>query len=354
MNYFFGFSYWKHGFVEPFFEQKSIFINTFSAKRYLEKALKRGLNQHSRIFIWGKKNFPDVERYAHLHGIKIYRVEDGFIRSVGLGSDLTQPFSLVVDSLGIYFDPTQPSDLEMILQNHLFTSEEIGRAQKIREYMIEKRLSKYNLYENVELQLPDNRHIIVVPGQVEDDASIIYGAQRMTNLELLQQVRRKRPEAYILYKPHPDVLVGNRIGHIDENEALRFCDRVVTEVGIDTVLAHADEVHTMTSLVGFEAMMRGIDVFTYGRPFYAGWGLSEDIHTIERRTRRLTLDELVAGTYLIYPRYLHPDTLKPCSAEELLAALDSRKNGYNQSFTIRLRNWLSRKLQLYIRIFKGM
>jgi len=354
MNYFFGFSYWKHGFTEPFFEQKPIFINPLLGRGHLKKALSKGLDSQKTIYIWGRKSFPDVEQYAHLYNIPIFRVEDGFIRSVSLGSDLTQAYSLVVDLRGIYFDPTQPSDLEHILQNHIFTETEILRARKIKEYLIEKKLSKYNVYDDTVLNFPSDKKIIVVPGQVEDDASIAYGAAGMTNLKLLQQVRFNRPNAYIVYKPHPDVLSGNRVGQVDSDEALMYCDRIVTEVSIDSVLSCADEVHTMTSLVGFEALMRGIKVSTYGVPFYAGWGLSEDARRCERRTRTLTVDELVAGALLLYPRYIHPQTLQKCEIEELLEALEVERKSYKNSLWLKVRNVMSRKSQMLIRGFKGM
>lgn len=353
MNYFFGFSYWKHPFVEPFFDEKLHFVNTLFGNP-LKKALRKGLNPRSRIYIWGKKSFPDVEHYAYTHRMRIYRVEDGFIRSVGLGSDLTQPYSLVVDSRGIYFDPTQESDLEHILQNHPFSTEEIDKGRKIREYLIEKKLSKYNVYDNIDLDFPEGKSIVVVPGQVDDDASIRFGAPGMSNLELLKQVRHNRPGAYIVFKPHPDVLAGNRAGDVDEAEALKYCDRIVTEVGIDSVLAYADEVHTMTSLVGFEALMRGVKVTTYGVPFYAGWGLNEDTRQCERRIRKLGIDELVAGVYLLYPRYINPVTMKQCEIEEVLLYLDQQRSIYRHSRSIRIRNWLSRKSQMAIRMIKGL
>jgi capsular polysaccharide export protein len=353
MNYFFGFSYWKHPFVEPFFEEKPVFINTLFGS-FLKKSLRKGLNQDSAIYIWGKKSFPDVEHYAYTHRIPIFRVEDGFIRSVGLGSDLTQPYSLAVDSRGIYFDPTNESDLEYLIQNHTFSSEEITRARKIRHYLIDKKLSKYNVYDNIDLDFPKDKLVIVVPGQVDDDASIRFGALGMSNLELLKQVRKNRPDAYIVFKPHPDVLVGNRAGDVDEAKALQYCDRVVTEIGIDSVLAHADEVHTMTSLVGFEALMRGIKVVTYGVPFYAGWGLSEDLRICERRTRKLSIDELVAGTYLLYPRYIDPITLQRCEIENVLEYLDRERGIYRHSIVVNIRNWCSRKAQMLIRMVKGL
>lgn len=354
MNYFFGFSYWKHGFIEPFLDEQPIFINPLFGRDHLKKALRNGLDSKSRMFIWGRKEFSEVEDFAQKNGIPVFRIEDGFIRSVGLGSDLTQPYSLVVDSRGIYFDPTHESDLEYILQNHSFTEDELKRAAALRHYLIDKKLSKYNLYQNIELDFPKGKKIVLVPGQVEDDASIRYGANKMNNLELLRQVRAIRPDAYIVYKPHPDVLVGNRIGQVEENVALRFCDRVVSEVGIDSVLSHADEVHTMTSLVGFEALMRGIAVVTYGMPFYAGWGLTTDTVRCERRTRKLSVNELIAGTYLLYPRYIHPDTLRRCEIEEMLEAIDRLRHPFNHSVWVKWRNWISRKTQMAIRMMKGL
>lgn len=354
--FFFGFTVWKTLLIDiaPFFEEDPVFINPLFGNNPLKKAQAKGLNTKSKIYIWGKKNYPDVEHYAYTYKLPLYRVEDGFIRSVGLGSDLTQPYSLVFDSRGIYFDPTSESDLEHILQNHIFTQSEMTRAKGIRDYLIEKKISKYNLYANVELDFPVDKTIVVVPGQVEDDASIRFGANGMTNLELLKQTRANCPDGYIVYKPHPDVLVGNRVGGVTPSDALKYCDRIVTEVGIDSVLAHADEVHTMTSLVGFEALIRGLKVVTYGIPFYTGWGLSVDQKFCERRNRVLSIDELVAGAYVLYAHYIHPTTKKRCEIEDVLAVLDQERSVHNNARMIKIRNWLSRKSQMLIRAVKGI
>ena len=358
MNYFFGFSHWKHEFIKPFLhnldENSIMFINPLFKKNYFNLAIKKGLNEKSNIYIWGKKSFPLIEEYAAKNALQLYRVEDGFIRSIGLGSDLTQPYSLVIDSKGIYFDPTEESDLEHILQTTIFDKAILERAKKIREYLIEKKLSKYNLYENKKLDIPKNKKIVLVPGQVEDDASIRYGASGMTNLELLKQARQNAKDAYIIYKPHPDVLVGNRVGNIEETIALKYADRVVTEVGLDSVLEICDEVHTMTSLVGFEALMREKKVLTYGMPFYAGWGLTEDQSILTRRNRKLHLDELVAATLILYPLYIKPLSLSVCEVEEFLKELEEEREIYSASLLYRvknrIRNFISRKSQLLLRI----
>ena len=316
---------------------------------HLHSALKRGLQPGDSLYLWGRRGFEALERWAQENGSPLIRVEDGFIRSVGLGSDLTQPFSLVFDRQGIYFDPTRPSDLESLLERGEFNETLLERARRLRRRILEEKFSKYNVPTGASLEVPAGRQIILVPGQVEDDASIRYGGEGMSNLELLRLVRESAPEAYILYKPHPDVLAGNRIGHIPEAEARRYCDQIVTEVGLDTVLERADAVHTITSLVGFEALMRGKEVATYGMPFYAGWGLTRDRRRCKRRTRKLTLDELVAGTLILYPRYLNPETLRPCDVEQTLEGLAGRKRRLERSrwlrWGMRLRNLPIRTVQ---------
>lgn len=355
VGYFFGFSRWKHAFIRPFFSEfkanNIVFMNPIFGENYLAYAIKKGLDKQSRIYIWGRKSFVEVEAYAKEHEIDLFRIEDGFIRSVGLGSDLTQPYSQVVDTSGIYFDPTQESDLEKILNHYAFAEDSLlmKRAKQISAYILEKKLSKYNTYDAKRLNFPVNKIIILVPGQVEDDASIQYGANGMGNIDLLKEVRKKRPLAHIIYKPHPDVLAGNRIGHIEKEEAFVYCDEIIEEVALDSILVHADEVHTMTSLVGFEAILRGITVYTYGMPFYAGWGLSRDMETCKRRNKSLLVDELVAGTLIVYPRYLHPVTKKLCSIESFLDGIDKERTSVLDSKYIqvkmKLRNILSRKVQ---------
>ena len=293
----------------------------------------------SKIYIWGKKPSLEIESYAKEQNIPILRVEDGFVRSVSLGSDLTKAYSLVVDSRGIYFDPTQESDLEHILNTHTFDNEILKRSKNLQQHLITSKISKYNNQQDKNLtleNLKEGQRVIMVPGQVEDDASIIYGAKGMTNLQLLQQTRANKPNAYIIYKPHPDVLSGNRKGHVTMEDAMEYCDTIITDASIDSVLTLADEVHTMTSLVGLEALIRGKIVMTYGLPFYAGWGLTVDKKACTRRNRKLTLSQLVAGAYILYPRYIDPISLKLCEIEWALKVLHDEKNRYHYSAIYRI------------------
>ncbi len=164
-------------------------------------------------------------------------------------------------------------------------------------------------------------------------------------------------DGYIIYKPHPDVLAGNRKGHIEESIALKYCNTIIKEASLDSVLELSDEVHTMTSLVGFEALIRGKKVYTYGLPFYAAWGLTVDEKTCARRTVSRTLDELIAAAFILYPRYIDPVTNELCEVEVLLREIDKEKNRYNSDKFYKLRidgrNMILRKIQLLIKVILG-
>ncbi|WP_086290724.1 capsular polysaccharide biosynthesis protein [Campylobacter devanensis] len=323
-KFLFGFSIWKRKFMVPFLGRNLNFISTFS-KDPLLLALKKGLNPSSLVYIWGKKEYPKLQKWCDENGVSITRVEDGFIRSIGLGSDLTRPYSLVFDDVGIYFDITKPSRLENILNYHKFSAHELEEAIKLKQNLINSKISKYNDDKDGIITPKNSKKIALVIGQVEDDASVKIGADGMKNIELIKQARLSSPKAHIIYKPHPDVLSGNRIGQVDESEALKYCDEIVTGVSMPVLLDIADEIHTMTSTSGLEAILRGKRVICYGRPFWAGWGLSDDKKPLPRRYRNLNIDELIAGAYIIYPRYIYPVGLEPCGASDLVLALQEQK-----------------------------
>lgn len=261
---------------------------------------------------WSSAPPSGVLQLAEESGAGTMRMEDGFIRSVGLGSDLIPPLSLVLDGQGIYFDPRTPSHLETILADTHFTRREIEEAQSVRRPIVEQGVTKYNMEPRRAANWPaKGRRVILVPGQVEDDASIRFGCSAIrTNDALLEAARNAHPDAFIVYKPHPDVLSGNRKGKVALEQARKWADHIEGDLSVVSCIDACDEVHTMTSLTGFDALLRGKKVVTYGQPFYAGWGLTEDHDrdgtALGRRTRRLSLDELVAGTLLRYPLYWDP------------------------------------------------
>jgi len=272
----------------------------------------------ARYANWASWSSAAVRRAQAKWPGQVTNIEDGFVRSVGLGSSFHPASSLVLDSRGIYYDPRQPSDLEHILNTVDFTPEALARARSLRTAIVELGLSKYNLQVRPTLDVSGagDRVRILVPGQVEGDASVLAGGEACSNLMLLQRVRRAAPEAYIVYKEHPDVTAGNRRGRIAEADAQALADLVVRDVDIIACVEAVDEVHTLTSLTGFEALLRGRSVVTYGWPFYAGWGLTTDRAEGAGPSRRvISLDALVAGALMTYPLYLDPISWLPCDAQ---------------------------------------
>ncbi|MEM7598367.1 MAG: capsular polysaccharide biosynthesis protein [Pseudomonadota bacterium] len=250
------------------------------------------------------------------------RVEDGFLRSRGLGADLIPPLSLVCDDLGIYYDPARESRLERwITARATLRPDQELRASRLVQRLTQSGLSKYNLGLEAP-RLPEG-HRILVPGQVEDDASILLGAGAVaTNLDLLQRARADNPDAVILYKPHPDVEAGLRTGAVPQDALTALADQVLTRADPAALLTEVDEVWTMTSLMGFEALLRGVAVTTTGAPFYAGWGLTRDLGRVPaRRVARPTLEGLAHAALIDYPRYFDPVMRGPCPVETVVDRL---------------------------------
>ncbi|HEG2606835.1 capsular polysaccharide biosynthesis protein [Campylobacter sp. W0066.1] len=345
--YFLGFSKWKREFTRPFFKAKNnkiIFLNS------LDELYKANLDSEDKIFIWGKKH--DKALLVKDFSNEIFLVEDGFLRSVFLGSDLTRPFSLIVDSKGLYVDPSKPSDLEDILQNHIFDESLKQRAKKLIITITQNKFSKYNGLKHEKLNFNTNKKIILIPAQVEDDASMILGGAGYDTLKLLQSVREANENAFIVFKPHPDVLSGNRKGLKDKSIILKYCDEIIENISIDSAINASDEVHTITSTSGFDALLRGKKVVVYGKPFYAGWGLTTDLHQIPRRTRVLSLEELVAGALILYPRYIHPKNKNLCEVELALDIMLKMQKDYFSKFYLRwfmdIRIYILRKIRRLI------
>lgn len=320
-----GFSRWKRGFIADFLGPRAKLRSTGTSPDTPPPSTTAAV---TRRLVWGDQPGRDDDGAC-------WRMEDGFLRSVGLGIDLTRPMSLVIDGAGIYYDPGRPSDLETLIERGDFSPQLLARARHVIQRLVALKLSKYNdsaTQHNETTLMPrlaalkacPEQRCLLVPGQVESDASIRTGATQIaTNAALLARVREANPDALVIYKPHPDVTSGVRLGQdVDDTHY----DHCLPHADITALIEQADEIHTMTSLTGFEALLRGKPVTTYGVPFYAGWGLTRDqAPTPRRRSRRATLEELVAAALIIYPRYVDPASHHLINVETAITLLDQRR-----------------------------
>lgn len=310
-----GIAYWKKPTVTP--------LLWAGAQVPYGKTL-ADMPEDGAVAIWRARLSRSQARAIEEAQPPIFEIEDGFIRSAGLGADCVPPLSIIVDEDGPHFAPGAPSRIERVLEEGVFPPDLLARARALCGSIIAGGLSKYETGAVAAIARPGGeRRNVLVPGQVEDDRAVTSGGALPSNLELLRRARAEAgPEAYLIYKPHPDVLAGHRRGLIPEHEMLALADQVETSAPMPALIAMVDELHVNSSLAGFEALIRGKSVTVYGVPFYAGWGLTTDRGPVPpRRTARRTLDELVAAALLLYPRYFDPKTGLPCAPEVLVERL---------------------------------
>lgn len=285
--------------------------------------------RNAEVIVWGFKHPEYVERFCRRFKIPFVRMEDGFIRSVALGATRSPPFSVCVDRSGIYFDPTCPSDLERLLETYDFAADKelMSRAHRGIERLIGTGLSKYNGSARRDIEKvygPKETKRVLVLGQVEGDMSIVKGMERsLDNNNVVRIAAKENPGAQIIYKPHPEVLRGTRTEPKQSNpDEVRDIALVLRQdVALADALATVDQVYTMTSLSGFEALLRGIKVTCLGMPFYAGWGATDDRQNCQRRTALRSPEEIFAAAYLLYPRYIDPVGRREITFEDALDAL---------------------------------
>lgn len=326
----FRISRWKYSFLPYFLREYNVQFVPFGRKiNFLKYQIEK---YKDKVFIiWGYNEEEEILDYARKNNISVYRIEDGFVRSKGLGSMHSPPYSICLDKQGMYFDSSQPSDLEDILNNYNFDEDKdlLLRARICIEKLKELGVSKYNHVDSKKTsEIYGEKHSrrILVIGQVEDDASIKKGSTiKYSNNDLVKIAYEENPKAEIIYKPHPDVLTGRRKKQSDPNE-IRHIAKVIEEpLSLIDAFETIDHVYTITSLSGFEALIRGIPVTTLGAPFYSGWGLTDDRQIVDRRKRNLTIVELFAGAYILYPRYVDPYKGKSLSLEETIEQINSQK-----------------------------
>ena len=231
------------------------------------------------IYIWGYKAPEYFIDYIRKQGLDIFFLEDGFIRSGPDDESGAPPLSIVMDSQAPYFDTTRPNDLTDLIANFDFEQDGYDKtlAQEILDYYVSHRVSKYNHQPYVDIApiygVKDKKRILVL-GQVPHDDSLKYGGGiGITLLDVVNQAIAENPDAQIIVKPHPMTLDDHSI--VDE---LTELDCLILNQSIHLVdaLETVDHVYTITSLGGFEALLRGKKVTVLGRPFYYGL-CSDDI-----------------------------------------------------------------------------
>lgn len=195
--------------------------------------------------------------------------------------------------------------------------------------------------------LPDPGYVLVID-QTRGDASVrASGGDRARFLEMLLCARKENPDARILVKTHPETVHGFRAGHFTSADAqgpVEIYDRNIAPMAL---LEGATRVYTLSSQMGFEAIIAGHRPRVFGTPFYAGWGLSDDETALPRRGRGLTSAQLFLAAMIYFPVWFDPYLGKRCELETVLAALEAQTRAWRADF----RGWTAYGIRLWKRGF---
>lgn len=322
-------SKWKRAFFSKILkDEEIIYLENNASVEEIIQSIKQ--NRIKKVYLWGNALDLSLNQYLQQQKIALIRVEDGFLRSLGLGANFIPPYSLCFDTKGVYYDANQESQLEYLIKNFDKNSElkNLIEAAECINLIKEHSLSKYNFiatHHAAKIYGKKIKKRVLVIGQVEDDQSIQYGAnQQYSNNDLVRLAVKENPDAEVFYKVHPDVLHGKRSYLSNPKDVQDICKIIDIEMTINDALTEVDHVYTITSLTGFEALLRGIKVTTLGAPFYSGWGLTDDRQMVDRRkgiTR--SIEEVFVCAYLLYPTYFDPKTGEKMTLRKVIRRLIS-------------------------------
>jgi len=312
---------------------------------------------------WGhKKSFQRADKAATRQDVNTLSIEDGFLRSLDSGISSRHGLSVVVDDIGIYFDMAHHSRLEqLIVERTKSTSNDRAageaRARHLMARICEEKLSKYNSIidcpsldklineENInEKESASQFHVLLID-QVAGDASVKgAGANKRQFKKMLKFACHNHPNAHIWIKAHP----ASKSGYLS-NLKLPKNVRLLTEfLNPIELLKQVSEVYTVSSHMGFEALMLGKKVYCFGVSWYSGWGLTDDtnsprnlLKSVQKRrlasakiilnnrdtsnlavfpatshkTLETSLETLFYSAYIDYSRYVDPVTKQACDID---------------------------------------
>ena len=278
-----------------------------------------------------------IMELASTYGKPLIFVGDSFLRSINTFADKTalpcyqKGISFTFDDLTSYFDATRPSRLEMMLndKNLVLSDEQLSRARTCIDKIVTNHLTKYN---SQPIFTPDigrkGAKKVLVIDQSYNDMSIIKGlGSDLTFERMLKAAIDENPDADIIIKTHPDTMAG-RGGYYTDIEPHDNIYTQTTPINPISLLQYCDKVYVCSTQFGFEALMCGKEVRVFGLPFYAGWGLTKDEQSCERRTNKRTLEEIFYITYIMYSYYVNPDKGCRCEIEEAMDYLLQLREKY--------------------------
>jgi len=276
------------------------------------------------VVCWGAKGDESVARSKQLaqdHGLPFYFMEDGFVRSLGLGLKDDRTYSFIKDDLGLHYLPQTPSRLETMIQDSAWMTTSVNeRSRALIQRLTSQRITKYNHAPVLPYPFTTNARRVLVCDQRYKDGSVTLAGYSTNVFErMVTAALRENPGAEVWAKLHPDAITGGKRSYIAAlPESLKSSLRIIyDDINPISLLDGFDTVYVVSSQMGFEALMLGKRVHCFGLPFYAGWGLTQDDLALPRRGSA-SLEKVFAAAYLRYTTYINPTTGKAGDLEDVI------------------------------------
>ncbi len=210
-----------------------------------------------------------------------------------------------------------PSELEAWLTACALSQPQLERARALRSRLISACLTRTSSNNGQWARPSGTRRVALAACLGEEDEPLFdCPIDDLTEGRLHKAARSHEPSSYLIYH------TNSRTGSSLTPEAASICDRILEGTLSLQLLKQIDSVHVGSSSIGLFALMLGLDVATWGTPFYAGWGLTRDAHSFPWRQRVLSLDELIYATFIEFPRYISKRNSWLITAERAIDELD--------------------------------
>ena len=246
-------------------------------------------------------------------GREVAHVSPGFVHLCRELSDVCNFDSIVIDTKGHYVDSTtQCAMLGDLNSDMVFEQDKLLQAKALIQQLRQLRIARCNHQPDIPITLDGaaQRKLLVLAQASEDPSMGTLEEQQRLFTDMVSQVIKANGEAMVIIKQGSIAPVGNLLTPalhklMKHSKNVHFLD---ADIHSHALLDIVDEVYLLDDHFGFEALMANKPVHCFGRPFYAGWGLTVDVHPNLSRKRQRSLEELFYASYIQYSRYLHPET----------------------------------------------
>ncbi len=285
---------------------------------------------------WGRKpSGLKAVRLAAKYRKPFLLLEDAFVRSYAPQSVSGEhALGLVIDDEGMYYDASCPSRLERLIKEARDDETAQRAGQRIIDMLRKLQVCKYNNFEGstpASVKKHDKSDVVLVVDQTWQDCSVTgAGADTGSFRSMLEASADENPGKIIVVKLHPETMAGKKRGYLkDLAVELRF--EIMTEnINPWNLFHHVSKVYTVSSQLGFDALMAGVDVRCFGQPFYAGWGLTQDEAVCKRRQGiSITTQAITCAALSRYARHIESATDLPCDVERTVAQVATLRDEYN-------------------------